>query len=167
MLTNHAEHAEQFSHNMANRYLVGDAIRSQLIWENTCDQVAPTPYGFLVFDDTMVDKNSSHKIELVRRQYSGNAHSVIKGLGVMTCVYVNSETDQFWIIDIKGFPAQHKVKDFRVVLSAFGAAHGRCRDQRDGARQGGGRPRCVRHPLEGRAISPRNQANDRAGKLPM
>lgn len=62
-LTNHAEHTEQFSHDRANRYLAGDAIRPQLVWENTCDQVAQTPYGFLVFDDTLVDKNFSHKIE--------------------------------------------------------------------------------------------------------
>ena len=69
------------------------------------------------------------------------------------------------IIKIKGLPAQHKVKVFRVVLSAFGAAHGLCRHQRDSARQRGGRPRCVRLPLESRAISPRNQTIDRARKL--
>jgi hypothetical protein len=37
----------------------------------------------------------------VRRQYSGNAHGVIKGIGVVTCVYVNPEIDQFWIIDYR------------------------------------------------------------------
>jgi hypothetical protein len=37
----------------------------------------------------------------VRRQYSGNAHGVIKGVGVVTCVYVNPKTDQFWIIDYR------------------------------------------------------------------
>ncbi len=262
-LTNYAEHTEKFSHDMANRYLADDALRPHLVWENLRDQVVQTPYGFLVFDDTIVDKNFSHQIELVRRQYSGNAHDIIKGIGVVTCVYVNPETDQFWIIDyriydpagdgktkldhvaemlrtcvyqkqlalwavlmdtwyatkdlllqiegcgklyycplkanrlvddsggtqpyrrldslswnaaeqhrgkiikIKGFPAQHKVKVFRVVLSAFDAAHGLCRDQRDGARQRGGRARCVRLPLESRAISPRNQTIDRAGKLPV
>ena len=100
-LTNYAEHTEHFSHDMANRYLADDALRPHLVWENTRDQVVPTPYGFLVFDDTIVDKNFSHKIELVRRQYSGNAHGVIKGIGVVTCVYVNPETDQFWIIDYR------------------------------------------------------------------
>jgi hypothetical protein len=64
-------------------------------------QVVPTPYGFLVFDDTIVDKNFSHQIDLVRRQYSGNAHAIIKGIGVVTCVYVNPETDQSWIIDYR------------------------------------------------------------------
>ena len=88
-LTNYAEHTEQFSHDMANRYLADDVLRPHLVWENIRDQVVPTPYGFLVFDDTIVDKNFSHKIELVRRQYSGNAHGVIKGIGVVTCVYVN------------------------------------------------------------------------------
>jgi len=54
-----------------------------------------------VFDDTVLDKNFSHAIELVRRQYSGNAHGIIKGIGVVTCVYVNPELDQFWLIDYR------------------------------------------------------------------
>jgi Transposase DDE domain len=55
----------------------------------------------LIFDDTVADKNFSHQIELVRRQYSGNAHGIIKGIGIVTCVYVNPESDQFWIIDYR------------------------------------------------------------------
>jgi hypothetical protein len=100
-LTNYAEHTEKFSHDMANRYLAGDEIRPRLVWENVKGQVIQMPHGFLVFDDTVLDKNFSHKIELVRRQYSGNAHGVIKGIGVVTCVYVNPEIDQFWIIDYR------------------------------------------------------------------
>jgi IS4 transposase len=37
----------------------------------------------------------------VRNQYSGNAHGIIKGIGVVTCVYVNPQIDQFWIIDYR------------------------------------------------------------------
>ena len=100
-LTNYAEHTEKFSHDMANRYLAGDEIRPQMVWENVQSQVIQTPYGFIVFDDTVIDKNFSHDIELVRRQYSGNAHGVIKGIGVVTCVYVNPKLDRFWIIDYR------------------------------------------------------------------
>lgn len=100
-LTNFAEHAEHFSHDAANRYLAGDEIRPRLVWENVKGQVIQTPYGFLVFDDTVIDKNFSRNIELVRSQYSGNAHKVIKGIGVVTCVYVNPQSDQFWIIDYR------------------------------------------------------------------
>jgi hypothetical protein len=100
-LTNYAEHTEKFSHDMANRYLSGDEIRPRLVWENVKNDVRPTVHGFLVFDDTVIDKNFSHSIELVRSQYSGNAHGVIKGVGVVTCVYVNPQIDQFWIIDYR------------------------------------------------------------------
>lgn len=100
-LTNYAAHSERFSHDMANRYLAGDAIRPRLVWENVHSQVVPTTYGFLVFDDTVLDKSYARQIELVRRQYSGNAHGVIKGIGVVTCVYVNPQIDQFWIIDYR------------------------------------------------------------------
>lgn len=100
-LTNYAEHTQKFSHDMANRYLAGDKIRPRLAWENVREQVVLSQYGFIVFDDTVIDKDYSRHIELVRRQYSGNAHGVIKGIGVVTCVYVNPEIDQFWIIDYR------------------------------------------------------------------
>jgi hypothetical protein len=100
-LTNYADHTEKFSHDMANRYLAEDEVRPRLVWENVKNQVIPSTYGFVVFDDTVVDKDFSHSIELVRRQYSGNAHGVIKGIGVVTCVYVNPEIGQFWIIDYR------------------------------------------------------------------
>ncbi len=100
-LTNYAEHTEKFSHDAVNRYISGDEIRPRLVWENVQSQVVQTPYGFLVFDDTVIDKNYSQEIELVRRQYSGNVHGVLKGIGVVTCVYVNPQVDQFWIIDYR------------------------------------------------------------------
>lgn len=100
-LTNFAEHTEEFSHDAVNRYLAGDQIRPRLVWENVKAQVVQTPEGYVVFDDTVADKGFSSKIELVRRQYSGNAHGVIRGIGVVTCIYVNPALDQFWIIDYR------------------------------------------------------------------
>ncbi len=100
-VTNFAEHTEKFSHDAVNRYLAGDQIRPRLVWENVKGQVVQTPGGYVVFDDTVADKNFSFKIELVRRQYSGNAHGIIKGIGVVTCVYVNPSLNQFWIIDFR------------------------------------------------------------------
>lgn len=100
-VTNFAEHTEKFSHDAVNRYLAGDQIRPRLVWENVKGQVVQTPDGYVIFDDTVADKNSSFKIELVRRQYSGNAQGIIKGIGVVTCVYVNPNLNQFWIIDFR------------------------------------------------------------------
>jgi len=100
-LTYFADHSEKFSHDAINRYLRGEKITPRLVWENVQSQVVTSPQGYLIFDDTVLDKNASFAIELVRRQWSGNAHAVIKGIGVVNCVYVNPETDQFWIIDFR------------------------------------------------------------------
>jgi len=98
-LTNFAEHSEKFSHDALNRYLDREKLSPKLTWENVQPQVVQTPKGFLIFDDTVADKNYSEHIELVRHQYSGDAHEVIKGIGIVTCVYINPELNQFWIID--------------------------------------------------------------------
>jgi hypothetical protein len=100
-LTHYADHSEKFSHDAVNRYLRGEKITPRLLWENVRGQVVATPSGYVVFDDTVLDKNTSFAIELVRSQYSGNAKAVIKGIGVVTCVYVHPETDQFWLIDYR------------------------------------------------------------------
>jgi hypothetical protein len=100
-LPNFADHCEKFSHDAINRYLRGERITPRLVWENVHGQVVLTPHGYVVFDDTVLDKNSSFAIALVRSQYSGNAKAVIKGIGVVTCVYVNPATDQFWLIDYR------------------------------------------------------------------
>ena len=100
-LTHFAEHGETFSHDAINRYLRGERITPRLVWENVRSQVLTTRQGYVVFDDTVLDKNTSFAIELVRRQYSGNAKAVIKGIGVVTCLYVNPEQDQFWLIDYR------------------------------------------------------------------
>ena len=81
-------------------------IRFRRVWfgSRACEWANPhQPNGFLIFDDMVLDKAESQKIELVRQQWSGNAKQVIRGIGVVTCVYVNPETDQFWIIDYRIF----------------------------------------------------------------
>jgi hypothetical protein len=100
-LTNFADHSERLSHDAINRYLRGERITPRPVWDNVRAQVVATERGYVIFDDTVLDKNCSHSIELVRRRYSGNAHAVIKGIGVVTCVYVNSETDQFRLVDYR------------------------------------------------------------------
>ena len=100
-LTHFADHTERFSHDAINRYLRGERLTPRLVWENVAADVVATPHGYVIFDDTVLDKTSSFAIELVRRQYSGNAGGVIKGIGVVTCVYVNPATDQFWLIDYR------------------------------------------------------------------
>jgi hypothetical protein len=100
-LTYFADHHDTFSHDAINRYLRRERMTPRLLWDNVRDEIVPTPTGYLLFDDTVLDKDYSRQIELVRCQYSGNAHGLIRGIGVVTCVYVNPERDQFWLIDYR------------------------------------------------------------------
>src|SRR4030095_12630831 len=66
-LTHFADHCAQFSHDAINRYLRDERVTPRLIWEHVRAQVRLTPRGYVLFDDTVRDKNSSCAIELVRR----------------------------------------------------------------------------------------------------
>ena len=75
-------------------------------------------------------KRHRRRIALVRRQYSGNAHGVIAGIGLVTCVYVNPDTDQFWLInyrlfapDVDGKTKLDHVTDMLAQLTPRGIAY--------------------------------------------
>lgn len=124
-LTNFANHSETFSHDAVNRYLGGEKLTPKLVWENVNAQVVASQSGYLLFDDTVIDKRHSFAIELVRQQWSGNAKRVIKGIGVVTCVYVNPELDKFWLIDYRLYDPQGdgKTKLEHVEEMLLGVVH--------------------------------------------
>ena len=94
-----ADHHQHFSHDAINRYLQHDDVTPEIVWEQVKTAIEPDDNAFIVFDDSVLDKSHSHKIELTRRQYSGNAHGLIKGIGVVNCLYVNPQLGKYWIID--------------------------------------------------------------------
>jgi len=82
----------------------------------------------VVFDDTVLDKNHSASMGGVRRQWSGNARGVIRGIGVVTCLYVNPETGQFWIVDYRVYDpdgdGKSKLDHLREMLRNLGPQKG-------------------------------------------
>lgn len=100
-ITNFADHVDDLSHDKIRRYLINAKLSPRLIWEHNKDEIITSVNGKLLFDDSVLDKSYSNNIEEVRYQYSGNAKEVIKGIGVVTCVYVNPEENKFWIVDYR------------------------------------------------------------------
>jgi hypothetical protein len=127
-LTYFAEHRPGFSHDAIKRYLEEEKLTARMVWEQVKGQVVSSEQGYLAFDDTVLDHQSAAKIELVRRQWSGNAHSVIKGIGVVTCVYINPELDTFWVIDYRIYDPErdgkNKLEHVREMLD--NALHDKC-----------------------------------------
>ena len=85
------DHSELWSHDQINRQLRSQKWTPRSLRQYLRNQIPFSHQGYLLFDDTVLDKRHSHFIEMVRRQWSGNAHAVIPGIGVLTCVYVNPE----------------------------------------------------------------------------
>ena len=102
-LTNLAEHLKGFSHDTINRYLKGQKLSPHLLFEQVKPLLELDPQAYLILDDTVLDKSFGPKIEVVRKQWSGNKKGVIRGIGVVSCVYVNPQTERFWVIDYRIF----------------------------------------------------------------
>jgi len=74
------------SHDSISRWLEEANCRPKEVWEESKEFVLSSS-GVLIVDDTVLDKNRSRKVELVRWQYSGNAHDVIRGIGVVKLLW--------------------------------------------------------------------------------
>lgn len=98
-----AEHLVDLQHDNVQYFLRTSRFTPRQLWQQVRAEFVGSARGYVLFDDTVLDKRYSQRIELVRRQYSGNAHAVIKGIGLVNCVYVNPETEQFWLVDYRLF----------------------------------------------------------------
>jgi DDE superfamily endonuclease len=95
-----ADHSE-WSHDAVRRYLLREGLSAKEVWEHSRSLLSQTCKGYLVFDDFLLDKDYSYDIELVRHQYSGKEKRQMNGIAIVTCVYVNPETEEYWLIDYR------------------------------------------------------------------
>jgi hypothetical protein len=100
-LTNLSKHLQEFSHDTINRYLRKEKFTPSSLWQNLQKDIQISQDAGVIFDDTVLDKRASESIELVRRQYSGTEHRVLRGIGLINCVYLNPEKSLFWVIDYR------------------------------------------------------------------
>lgn len=96
-----SEHFPGLDENSIYRFLGGNKLTPRLVWEKAQATFVPSPQGYILFDDTVLDKNFSHEIVGVRAQYSGNEKRVIRGIGLVGCLYYNPELDRYWVLDYR------------------------------------------------------------------
>lgn len=96
-----SEHHEELSHDSVTRFLRRSKLKPSMIWEQVKKELIFSEQGYIIVDDTVLDKSYSRKIEGVKRQYSGNAHGLVLGIGVVNMLYYNPELNRYWLIDIR------------------------------------------------------------------
>ena len=98
-----ASHVAGLHHDDVYRYLKHDKLTPSLVWEHVKPIMTQSGNAYVIFDDTVLDKSYSFAINGVRRQWSGNAKAVIKGIGVVNCLYYEPAFQKWWVIDYRIF----------------------------------------------------------------
>jgi hypothetical protein len=96
-----AEHLEDVSHDVVNDFLRQKRVMPREVWQLVKDRIEDSPGAFLIVDDSVHDKRYSRFIELVRAQYSGNEHRVVRGIGVVSLVHSAGKDEDFYPIDYR------------------------------------------------------------------
>jgi hypothetical protein len=96
-----AEHLEEVSHDVVNDFLRQKRFMPRDVWKLVKERIADSKEACLIVDDSVHDKRYARFIELVRRQYSGNEHRVIKGIGVVSLVHSAGKDEDFYPIDYR------------------------------------------------------------------
>lgn len=78
----------QLSHDSVSRWLKEVKYQPKQVWESVKKEVVGQD-GYLIADETILNKDRSKKIELVRRQYSGTDHATIRGIGLLNFLWVD------------------------------------------------------------------------------
>ena len=85
--SNLAEHLDDVSHDVITDYLSNERHTARGLWELVEGMIKDNPEAFLLVDDSVQDKRYSRFIELVKLQYSGAEHGLVRGIGVVNLVH--------------------------------------------------------------------------------
>lgn len=115
-----APESVSLSHDSISRWLTAEKVQPKDLWSAAAKEVRSSS-GILVFDDVVIDKSSSGKMELVNWQYAGSKHDITKGIGVVNALWQVSK-DQYIPMDYRIWnpPEDGKTKNdhFQDMLSS-------------------------------------------------
>jgi len=79
------------SHDCFTRLLQNQSSDTESLWNEVRKFVTPKE-GYMIVDDTVLDKPYSEKMGFVRYQWSGKHHRTVKGIGLITLVWTDGTT---------------------------------------------------------------------------
>jgi hypothetical protein len=97
--TNLADHLDGVSHDVISDYLQCDKLTARGLWELVALLLKDSADAYLIVDDSVQNKQYSHKIGLVKKQYSGAEHGPVRCIGVINLVH--SDGQAFYPIDYR------------------------------------------------------------------
>jgi putative transposase len=80
----------EMSHDSVNRWLSKNKLTPKIVWQNAAPLVDPA-IGYLIIDDSVLDKPYSQKIPLVKKQYSGKHHGLANGIDLVNMLWTDGD----------------------------------------------------------------------------
>jgi putative transposase len=89
------------AHDSVSRWLRREKLTPKLLWQEARHMIKQDS-GYLVLDDTVLDKPYAKKIPLAKKQYSGKHHGVVNGIDLVNLLWTDGE---------KYIPIDYKIYD--------------------------------------------------------
>lgn len=99
--SNLAAHLDDVSHDVITDFLNKERPTARGLWELVKELIEDDFEAFMLVDDSVQDKRYSRFIELVKLQYSGAAHGLVRGIGVVNLVHSAGIKQDFYPIDYR------------------------------------------------------------------
>jgi len=119
-LANHLEGEQTQSHDAISDFLGSEKLTPRGLWQAVQPLLHDGPECYLIFDDSVQDKRYSHKIELVKLQYSGAEGGLVKGIGVLNLLHSTGNAGEFYPVDYRVYDpdgdGKTKNQHFREML---------------------------------------------------
>jgi len=96
-----ADHKAGLSHDAVSDFLRRERFTPSQLWEVVNPHIEDSEQAAIIVDDSVQNKQYSRFIELVKHQYSGNEHDVVRGIGLVNLVHSAGNDEDFWPIDYR------------------------------------------------------------------
>jgi hypothetical protein len=100
-LSDHLDGNAATSHDAISDYLRRDKLAPRQLWELVAPLIDDGEDSYLVLDDSVQNKQYSKYIELVRLQYSGAEHGLVRGIDIVNLVHTNGKEGGYYPIDYR------------------------------------------------------------------
>jgi hypothetical protein len=92
---------EPMAHDAVSRWLATEKLTPKLLWQQS-QPLVERQTGYLVLDDSVLDKPYSQKMALVKKQYSGKHRGLVSGIDLVTLL---------WTDGVKMIPVDYRIYD--------------------------------------------------------
>lgn len=79
---------QAMAHDAVSRWLAQEKLTPKRLWQSS-QSLVDRQKGYLILDDTLLDKPYARKMALVKRQYSGKHHGVVQGIALVNLLWTD------------------------------------------------------------------------------